>query len=167
MKTLLILLMMPLLAFAQSTDEVSYCDKIAETSDKFSKEKNFETSWIIGSDHQIKGVILKSITASKTIRYYLSLYAIGLTAVVDGKGLTVLFDDGSKWTKSNAEIDVEVNSWGKGYDYHAFVEVSKADIVKFSTKRITDYKMDIFTNSFTEEEGEKLRIQVGCLIDKK
>ena len=137
-----------------------FCSKIKENFDKINNIKSFNTP------------ILSKVTLYKDIEkgvanYDLRLIAKGSTAVVDGKGLTIFFKDGTKIVKPNATIKVSVSSNGNGYDYSCFVNISKAELLTFQSKEIIKYKLYIFEESLNDIESENLKGFSKCIAVKK
>jgi hypothetical protein len=77
----------------------------------------------------------------------LSLKAIGSSLTVGSKGVTVLFTDGTKWSKPNEPIDVDYSDGH--YVYSAFITLNGEDLKLFQTKVIKKYKLYIYDNIFS------------------
>lgn len=107
--------------------------------------------------------IQKKVTKAVT-RYYLSLRAYGSSAVVDGKGVIILFTDGSKLSKT-VDIDVEVDK--DQYEYTAFIPVTQADLLVLSTKKIKKYRLYIFDEEVSASEADKFRLFTKCVMESK
>lgn len=153
--------------------DYDYCQDIEVIKDKFENKttyqtplvfrKPFDNSYSSSLDIQKVGVI-KVKENGKSI-YYGSFIANGRTVVVDGRKTIILLDNGHKIIKNN-EIDVEVNSNGNGYDYSSFFTLTSKDVELLSNHKITDYKLYIYEESVSDENQERLRTYVKCLIKK-
>ena len=106
-------------------------------------------------------VIYKDISKKSTV-YYLSLKTTGSTCVVYEKGVTVLFTDGTKWIKPNEKIDVDADN---GFNYSAFITLSKQDLLLFSTKKIKKFRLYIFDDE--PLDADKFAIYAKCIQKAK
>lgn len=96
--------------------------------------------------------------------YYLWLDTHGSTVVVDGTGVIILFTDGTKWTNPE-KIDVEADS--KGFEYHAFITLTQADLITFSTKKIKKIRLYIFDEEVNSFDADKFKIFAKCIREAK
>ena len=108
-------------------------------------------------------ILYKYIKKQKSL-YYLSLSTTGATAVVDGKGVDILFTDGTKWTRLS-EVDVNVETGG--YRYSAFITLTPADLITFSTKTIKKFRLYVFDADLNQNYSEKFKTFVKCLKEAK
>jgi hypothetical protein len=91
--------------------------------------------------------IYKFIKAGSTNpEYFLNLKTEGLTLNYDGKGVIILFKDGTKWTKVDEKIKVNVIN-GEGWGYSAFIKLTKDDLALFSSREINKFKLYIYENN--------------------
>jgi hypothetical protein len=134
--------------------------KIEITVDDFSGEITLTSP--IGQSLLIEKIIRKDTV------YYLRLVTTGSTCVVDGKGLIVLFTDGTKWEKSDSEIDCEVGNGGD-FDYSAFIQLSSKDLNLFSTKIVSKFKLYIFeaSNFIMFDEKYNIIYKIPPVTDRK
>lgn len=126
--------------------------------DKFEGSKTISTS--ISDPAYVSKVIQRGVAT-----YYLSLRTTGTTATVHKTGVTVLFSDGTKWSKPTAKIDIETKD--DEYEYSAFVTLSPADVLKFSQKTITDFRLYIHDNEIGERNARELRCGTAELLKIK
>jgi hypothetical protein len=77
--------------------------------------------------------------------YYLDLETRGSTLNYNGKGVIVLFKDGTKWSKPDEKIDTKVVK-GDGWGYRAFITLTEQDLRLFSTKEIDKFRLYIYDN---------------------
>ena len=95
--------------------------------------------------------IYKFIKAGSTNpEYFLNLKTVGLTLNYDGKGVIILFKDGTKWTKVDEKIKVNVIS-GEGWGYSAFIKMTSDDVALFSSREINKFRLYIYENNNPSE----------------
>ena len=143
-------------------NEETLCSKIEKEIDEFTGVIKL-SSPIVENNRLSSTVIYKNISKGKP-SYYLSLRTIGSTVVLNETGCTVLFTDGTKWTKP-VKIDVDVNS--DGYVYSAFITLSPSDLLTFSTKIIKKYRLYIFDEDIKLLSAEKFKFFVKCIKEAK
>lgn len=78
-----------------------WCEKITVVKDKFEDKTSFYSP-------QESGFSLVKVVKGSEINYFLKVDEDGETANVDGKGLYLLFDDGTKMSKDDAKIEVNI-----------------------------------------------------------
>jgi hypothetical protein len=143
-------------------DEKSICTKLERQVDDFTGAIKINSP--ISSNYDIEPMIIyKDITKTKT-SYFLSLSSYGSTVSTNGTGATILFTDGTKWTKP-VKIDVEVDK--DGYEYSAFITLTAADLTTFMTKKIKKYRLYIYDNIINPINADKFKIYVKCIKDSK
>jgi hypothetical protein len=133
-----------------------FCDKIEHKVDKFENKETFYTPTENGIS------FIKTIENGNSI-IYLSVRENGSTLNYDIQGLYILFSDGSKFTKPNEEIDVDVSS-GSGWIYSAFINLSQEEMELLSEKNITDTKLYIYEGTVDNESATKIREYLKCLM---
>lgn len=107
--------------------------------------------------------LLKNISFTKvkykdeTVRMYLRITTYGSTLNVGEKGLTVIFEDGSRFERPAAEIDANTSS-GYGWRYTAFVSIDDEDLKLFATKKVKAYKLYIYEGALY---GKDLALTLG------
>jgi hypothetical protein len=99
--------------------------------------------------------LIKIINKGKSV-YYMRLMTYGSTAVVDGLGVIVLFTDGTKLTKPNVEIDVDVDD--NGFQYTAFFPVTTTDLKTLASKTINKFRLYIFDGSVREKDAADFKV---------
>ena len=93
--------------------------------------------------------ILKNIVFYKTkykdgmIRMYVRLSTEGVTLNVGEKGLIVIFEDGSRFERPNAEIKADSGA-GSMWNYTAFESINEEELSLFATKKVKAYKLYIY-----------------------
>lgn len=108
------------------------------------------------------GTIFKYIKKGKT-KYYLS-FSIESLGIYKGRGVYVLFTDGSKWSRPNEEVDVDYND---GFDNNVFMVLTLADLEVFKKKTIKKIRLYIHDKDVEVSEGEMFRNYVSVVIGKK
>lgn len=133
-----------------------WCSKFTIIKDKFEDKTSYYSP-------QESGFSLIKIIARGITKYYLSVEEGGSTATVDGKGLFLLFDDGTKLNKENAKIDVKVGDKGR-FIYSAFIELTNEDLVILKTKKITDNRLYIYDGTVNLESANLIQEYVKCIL---
>jgi hypothetical protein len=114
--------------------------------------------------------ILNDVSITKVIKngtssYYLSLRTEGSTLNYDGKGVIVLFQDGTKWSKPTEKIDVK-SVEGSGWGYRSFITLTQEDLLLFSSKVIKKFRLYIYDNE-SPDDVEKFPFFVQSVIESK
>ena len=110
-------------------------------------------------------VFIKIIENKKSPTYYLSLTTHGETVNVDGKGVIILFTDGTKWTAPNETIDVEAET--SNFEYSAFASLTNADMITFQNKKIKKFRLYIYDKEVDVDLSDKLMVYAKCLSSLK
>ncbi len=132
-----------------------FCSKIEKEVDKFEDKISFYSPTAGGIS------LIKSI--NKGIEtYFVEFETNGETANVSKKGLFVLFSDGTKWAKEDADINVKVTDDAR-YMYSAFVEVKKEDIEIFKTHIITDNRLYIYDRVIKVDDAKQVQEYFKCI----
>jgi hypothetical protein len=139
-------------------DENTVCPEIEKQDDDFTSEIKFNTPYP-DNKSQALIVLYKHIKNGKPV-YYLSLRTYGGTAVVDGIGATVLFSDGTKWSKP---IKIGVEAESDGYEYSAFIPLNQTDLALLSSKKIKKYRLYIFDKDVNTYQANKIKLYANCL----
>ena len=135
-----------------------WCNKFTVNKDKFEDKTSYYSPQESG--FSVIKIISKDITT-----YYLRVEEGGSTANVDGKGLFLLFEDGTKLNKDKAKIDVKVGNNG-GFIYSAFVELTMEDLEILKSKKLTDNRLYIYDGSVKAESASLIQEYVKCLLAK-
>ena len=91
----------------------------------------------------LKNISFTKVERGETMVMYLRISANGGTLNVREKGLTVIFEDGSRFERPAAEIDAKASS-GYGWNYTAFESVNEEEVSLFATKKVKAYKLFIY-----------------------
>ena len=145
-----------------STLEKTFCSKIFRKVDDFTEDVKLSSPMYTA--YKIASMIIyKDISKTKT-SYYLRLNTKGSTVTVNGTGATILFTDGTKWSKPD-KIDVKAGS--NGFDYSAFITLTQADLVTLTTKAIKKYRLYIYDEEVNQSDADKFKIYVKCIREAK
>lgn len=136
-------------------EKESDCDFLTKDKDKFTGEIKFYYDSEIYS-------INKHIKNGKSV-YYLGLYTKGATAST-GKGVVLLFSDGTKINKPSVPTDVRVNSSAQ-FEHSAFLQLSIAEMQVLSRKKLSDFRIYIFDQSI--DDSDRLQKAATCLLKSK
>lgn len=139
-----------------SNAEPASCDRISSEKDDFTDEVTLATPFLVAAQ------IAKIKSKRNNIHYYLRLSTIGHTVVVDGRGAFILFEDGKKWSKS---VEIGVDSTDGGFEYHAFIPLTNADLKLLKSKKISKFKLYIFEQSMSEDDANLFIQDVNCIIN--
>ncbi len=142
-----------------SLPEEYFCNKLESKKDDFTGEITIQNPYSWKTNEYIYKIIDKSNTT-----YYLSLNAYGNTVTVGGKGVIILFEDGSKLEKPDQKIDVKVGE--KDYDYSCFIRLSKEDIELLRKNKISKYRLYIYDTNLSSFSAESLVKYTNCIVNK-
>ena len=81
---------------------------------------------------------------------------------VNGKGVWILFEDGTKISKPNADLQIDVAT--NGYRYAGFIELTKNDIKLLTEKTMTDKRLVIYDGSIDTNSAVILKEYLKCLV---
>lgn len=152
----------PFIVTKSGLDEGNLCEAIERRKDDFTGEINLNTP-VIGNNGLSPVIIYKTIKGS-SVNYRLSLNTIGSTANVDGKGATILFDDGSK-LEFATDIDVDVNE--SGFKYSTYVVLNDTQLNVFKSKQVKKFRLYIYDKTVESDFAEKFLTYLSCLIEAK
>jgi len=134
-----------------------FCKAISIKVDKFEKDRITYRSPI---EYPVS---FTKIINKDSKRFYLSITYKGSTFNVGEKGLTILFENGSKIEKPQQKIDVKMGK-GKGFDYSAFIPLNEDDIIKLTNSKMTDIRMYVY--DWKIQKGFYYQEYIKCLIKK-
>jgi hypothetical protein len=143
-------------------DEKIFCSKIERSIDDFTGNIKFNSP-LFTNLGIASTIIYKEIKNNKTV-YFLSLKTSGSTVIVNGIGVTILFTDGTKWVKSS-KVDIQAEN--EGFVYSSFINLTPADLITFSTKKIKKFRLNIFDEEINSSEADKFKIYVKCIKEAK
>lgn len=153
-------LMLCLVSICGFGQESNWCSKIVRTVDDFTDEVEIRTPIYVNPR------IIKYITTNGVASYYLYLSLDDSYCTAGGKGLIILFKDGTKFTRPNIEVDLNYYS-GDKFTYSVFVPISQSEVKMFSQKEISKFKMYIFERSFSDKEIEAFKEFANCILIMK
>jgi hypothetical protein len=105
-------------------------------------------------------LIYKYVKKGKPTLYYLGLRTYGSTVNVYEKGVTILFDDGTKWYKQS-KIDVQADN--NGFEYSAFILLNASDLLTFTTKKIKKFRLYIYDGAINTSDADKFNLFIKCV----
>ncbi len=136
------------------------CSKTERKIDEFT-EQVYINSPLINRGGMSNMVIYKIIEKTRTV-YSIHLNATGNTINFNIKGVIVIFDDGTKWTSDDR---VECDYDDGHYNYSTYLTLTEEDVIVFSTKKISKYRLYIYDKEIKEKEAERFRENVECVIN--
>ena len=75
----------------------------------------------------------------------------GLTLNIGEKGFTIIFEDGTRFERPNADVDTKAGSAAR-WDYRVFERISDEDLNLFASKKIKAYKLYIYEGYLSEKD---------------
>lgn len=136
--------------------EGMFCDEIEKVVDKFDGKITYRTP-------MEQGIQFIKVLSKGKETVYLSVRNSGSTANVGKTGLTVLFEDGTKFERPLAKIDVDVNR--SNFVYSSFEPISKSELKIFSEKIIADTRLYVYDASVNKDVASIIKEYVKCIID--
>lgn len=118
----------------------------------------------ISSSSQMIPSIYKYIYSDKTIKYYLHVSLDDCHCTGNGTGLMIIFNDGTKFKRNNAKINMDYYYNCGMFTYSVILPLTMDEVEMFSQKEIKKLKMYIFEKKFAENESETFKKFVNCLI---
>jgi len=138
-----------------------YCSLIDKEKDEFTNDLSFNSPLL-------KPIFVSKVVKSgQTPKYHVRFTAYGITPEVSGKGLIVLFSDGSKFERTTVSIDVDVNRYGSGYEYNAYLVLSEKDFTIFSLKKVSKFRLYIFDKELTQMDSDEFKGVSECILKLK
>ena len=136
---------------AQSKKELKIINKasaeITMKSDKFEGSVKWNSPYFgtgIAATTEKRVAFVKVKSKNGDITNYLSLTTYGSTLNVAEKGLILLFQDGSRIEKPDAEIDTKNDTGSPYWKYTAFVRITDEELEMFATKKVDAFKLYIY-----------------------
>lgn len=154
MKSLLFLLLFPMVCYSQETE----CSQVTREVDKFTDDVTIKTP-----NNDIIFVKLINGTAEE---YYLIFYCNSTDYEVEAKGLIILLSDSTKIKKPDAVIKYFMpEDLTKDYVCSTYFRLTEEELKRVSESTITDYRM----NTIDTEYGapERLQAMINCIIPMK
>jgi hypothetical protein len=140
-------------------DESNFCSKVERQVDDFTGEITISSPRITGG--KLSPIIIyKYVKKGKPTLYYLGLRTYGSTVNVYEKGVTILFDDGTKWYKQS-KIDVQADN--NGFEYSAFILLNASDLLTFTTKKIKKFRLYIYDGAINTSDADKFNLFIKCV----
>ena len=134
-KILFLLAMLPIIGYGQHPNGITR------------KVDDFTNKVLIHSQLLKPAALWKEIDKNGISIYSLTLSTYGYTLTIGKRGVIVLFEDGTKWSR-NETIDVDVDE--NGWEYSAYIPLTKKDLELFSTKKIKKFRLYIYDHEMEE-----------------
>lgn len=142
---------------ALSQDSINCNEHLNRTVDDFSGEITIEAK-ITDDASFIK------IKTGNIIRYYLSIY-IAESGIYNGKGVTIILQNGKKINKPNELVE---STYIAGNFYtRAFIRLTTNDIQLLKQSGIVKYKLYISSDELTESNSNWSKVIFNCLLNSK
>ncbi|HZG00272.1 MAG TPA: hypothetical protein VEY71_04680 [Chitinophagales bacterium] len=139
------------------------CAKLSRELDDFTGEVRINTPFF-GSELKMYPAVMSKTISKGVTSYALRLETHGSTVVVDGAGVVVLFEDGTKWSKPT-KIDVDADS--QGFSYSAYISLTQNDLAMFAGKKIKKFRLYIFDEVPSETFAAEFCEFVKCIKAQK
>lgn len=153
----------PFLTTKTTYNPTILCEQNMREVDEFTNEININTPYpALGESSSV--ILYKSIKTGKTV-YYLALQTNGSTLNVSKQGVTVLFEDGTKFIKPTAALDIDAAD--DGYAYSAFIPITLSEVQMFTKNRIKKFRLYIYDGEITPQTAEKFTIWSKCVMENK
>ena len=110
--------------------------------------------------------LIKHISPNGRVVYYLYISIKDSYCTVGIKGLTILFEDGTKFNRPNDEIDTNYYA-GDEYNYSVLIRLSESEVKIFSQKEIRKFKMYIFERDITDYDVDEFKEIAGNIVTMK
>lgn len=134
-----------------------YESEISRSIDDFTGEIKIQNSML-----SPVGTILKYIKKGKST-YYLR-FSVKSGGIYRGKGVSVLFTDGTKWIRPNEEVEV---TYSDGFENKVFMTLTPTDLTVFGSKTIKKIRLFIHDINVEKSEGDKFKNLVSVVVGKK
>lgn len=134
-----------------------YCKDIEMRADKFTGDTTYTTK-------MSNGISFIKQKKGKNEQFFLLEDQYGATYEIGKKGLILLLANNHRIDKPNADIDVKLNSNGKGYRYTTVTDLNDDDIKLLVENAITDTRL--YLKDDVINDGAKLMDLLKCLIKK-
>jgi hypothetical protein len=142
-------------------DRQKICEHVIRKVDDFTDEIKIQhTIYLNGIRPTL--ILYKTISPNKEASYFLSLNAVGATAVVDATELIILFEDK---TKIPLDVKISVDVTKEGYSYSCMIPLDESLLEIFAIKNVYKYRISIFDTELDKFEAEKFRVLLSCIKD--
>jgi hypothetical protein len=143
----------------------SQCDKIKKEVDKYTGKITWQTPLELNpSTMKVTPIQLSKVYTKDT------MYALTLTCEGDvpsaGKGVYILFYNGSKIIREDEDVDVSVNSLNSNYRYTAIIQISREELKLLKSIVIEDFRLSVY-DAGLDDERINIKENIRCLIAAK
>lgn len=143
--------------FGKGGYDIKYEELIEKSIDDFTGEIKIKSI-----NRGYPGTFYKFINKGK-VSYYFST-SVSSSGIYYGRGIRVLFTDGSQWIKSNEVVDVDYDS---GIENSVFVKLSQVDLEFFKKKIVKKIRVYIHDKAVDQSLADEFRTVVNFIISKK
>lgn len=163
-----------LLVYFESTAQD--CSKVKGKLDKFRNETLYSTqinySGLVCSGYWYgmngyKFVKLRDSSITDT-SYYIRFYKKESSGHYGVKGITVLFEDGTKIQDLTSEVDTDVTSCGTEVmvDHSTNIRIDKEMLNKFMSVKVTEFQVGLCEATIKPQKALEFCTQMKCLSTK-
>jgi predicted secreted protein len=136
-----------------------YCRNIEIIADKFTGDTTYMTQ-------AASGFSFIKVKKGKSSTIYLKKNEPGSTLNLSKKGVILLLENNKRLEKPDADLDVKASSYGSGYVYTAFFELTENDIKLLTENAITDSRLYIYDGKVRDGDGKRIIEFLKCIVDK-
>jgi len=158
MKQFFLFVLFPFLVLSMPCDTFSQnCQEIRSVPRKNTKVKVFESP-------DSNAVQFTKDVLGKNITYRIHLRMMRPVIDLGQKGVTILFDDGSKLVKPEETVDV--NNLDDKFEFTSTLTLLPEELLLLQKKKITGFILFTYQKDITSTDGEKFRSYAKCIIKK-
>lgn len=133
------------------------CKNIEEIKEKFSDKVTYQSPLL-------EPIVFIKAKDKEIVKTFMRISIYGNTVNVGKKGAIILLENGEKINKPDVNIDVEVDNYGKGYNYSTFISLSMDEIEILKNIAITDVRLYVY--DFSIKNGEIMKEYLRCISEK-
>jgi len=168
LRTPLLLMLCVIVVFSTGTAFVRQMPKAQSPCDLIKKSVNNNTGEIIYTSPPVgtkpRIIVQKDFVLNEPM-YSLQMNAVGDSANLDASGVTIIFEDGTVWTRKAA---LSLNVTDKGFfQYTGSPMLIEDDLPLFTTKKIKKYLLYTYSQEVTPTEATQVQDYIKCIRDLK
>lgn len=138
-------------------DEKILCSRIIGKFDDFTRQYTYNTPFL---EYGTPDIVAYKTIKNNIVSYILSLHAHSPSLSLNIRGATILFSDKTSLFK-NVKIDVDADS--EGYQYSAYIAITKAELDLLLKKKIWKYRLYIYDGEPENKDAELFKTYLKCL----
>lgn len=162
MRIFLLIILFPVLGFAQQNDD--YCREIKKKHDELKGKTTFDSPWI--ERLKVTNIIAEDYTLA--VLYF---EARASFSDYDSHGLYIKFEDGEILRYPDQKVSCSYIGgsarYGPTYSYIVALELTEDLYDKFSKKRVVKFSVDSWENNVRERAAYRFMNYVACVWNKK